>query len=84
MKLKRFFLFTSMHAVRLALRLYGWRTCPPPEGFPINKALPFWRHAPASLRIATACGLTIQRGDFAEAVNLAIQESLPCKVHPTG
>jgi hypothetical protein len=74
MKLKRRILFLTMHGVRLALRLYGWRTCARTDGFKADPQRPFWRLAGEKLKIAHAKGVHIETADFAGAVNLAIQE----------
>jgi hypothetical protein len=65
--MKRILLLLSLRLVKIALRLYGWRTGPKPNGFPVTGERRYWRPMPGKPN-------HIDAATFAEAINSCIKE----------
>lgn len=63
---KRILLLTALRLFNVVLRLYGWRNCPKPAGFPPNSDRPYWR---------TRTKNQIEAASFAEAIQTCIKEA---------
>lgn len=64
--MKRSLLLLALRLAKLALRLYGWRTGPKPNGFPVTGERRYWR--------PTGKPNHIDAATFAEAINSCIKE----------
>lgn len=65
--MKRIPLLLALRLVKIALRLYGWRTGPKPNGFSAVGGRPYWRPMPGKPN-------HIDGATFAEAINSCIKE----------